>query len=135
MVQCAVAIRDRDSDFDRRRGDVVYCVLDVEPHDPSKLASLSRAHSLAKREKMRLLLSNPSFEVWLLAHAGEFRRSFATPTALDKEMQLRLGLSKQQLNQNPRQVEPLLQKIEEAIVNAKHVREEHFGRERDTSKG
>lgn len=134
VVQRAVVIRDQDSDFDRRRGDVVYCVLDVESHDPAKTASLARALSLAKREKLRLLLSNPSFEVWLLAHAGEFRRSFASPAALDKEMQRCLGLSKQQLNQNPRQVEPLLQKVEDAVVNARHVREDHFRRERETSK-
>lgn len=46
--------------------DEVWAVLDVE--GPDKLDSLKKAMKLAKAHNIKLCLSNPSFEVWLLAH-------------------------------------------------------------------
>lgn len=42
--------------------DQVWCVVDVDEFD------LSRATRLAQREDVRLAISNPCFEYWLLLH-------------------------------------------------------------------
>ena len=46
--------------------DAVYCVLDVEhiAHE----AKLDEALGLAKKHNIRVFLSHPSFEVWLISH-------------------------------------------------------------------
>jgi len=70
VVQAAINERDRQ----KRRGEAyeeVWCVLDVEGVEET--ARLNEALALARREHMQLALSNPSFEVWLIAH---FTRCF-----------------------------------------------------------
>ena len=70
VVQAAINERDRQ----KRRGEAyeeVWCVLDVEGVEET--ARLNEAIALARREHMQLALSNPSFEVWLIAH---FTRCF-----------------------------------------------------------
>jgi len=63
----------------RRLGEKIYddvcCVLDVEHigHE----AKLNEAIALARRHGIRLFLSNPSFEVWLIAHFEQAKRDFA----------------------------------------------------------
>jgi len=62
----------------RRQGERVYndvwCVLDVE--HAAHEAKLSEAVALAREHNIRLFLSNPSFEVWLLAHFERTTRFF-----------------------------------------------------------
>lgn len=55
--------------------DEIWCVLDVEymGHE----AKLSEAIVLAQDYKIRMFLSNPSFEVWLIAHFERATRDFA----------------------------------------------------------
>ncbi|MBE3038987.1 MAG: RloB domain-containing protein [Chloroflexi bacterium] len=62
----------KESDFD-----FVYCVVDVEgPH--RRDADLREACELARKKKITLILSNPSFEVWFLAHFERTCQSFLT---------------------------------------------------------
>lgn len=46
--------------------DEVWCVLDVE--HAAHAETLTQAIALAGKHNIRLVLSNPSFEVWLLCH-------------------------------------------------------------------
>ncbi len=55
--------------------DDVCCVLDVE-HIAHK-AKLDEAVTLAQKHGIRLFLSHPSFEVWLIAHFERTKRDFA----------------------------------------------------------
>lgn len=58
LVELALSIRDRDRDaFDE-----IWCVCDVDDFD------LAGAVQLAARNDVRLAVSNPCFEVWLLLH-------------------------------------------------------------------
>jgi hypothetical protein len=58
LVEYAMSVRDRDrEDFDE-----VWCVCDVDDFD------LTGAVQLAARNDVRLAVSNPCFEVWLLLH-------------------------------------------------------------------
>ena len=61
--------------------DDVYCVLDVEHigHE----AKLNEATALAQKHGIRLFLSHPSFEVWLIAHFERVTRGFADGSAAE----------------------------------------------------
>ncbi len=69
----------------KRLGERVYdeicCVLDVE--HAAHEASLNEAIILARQHNIRLFLSNPSFEVWLLAHFERTKRDFADSGAAE----------------------------------------------------
>ncbi|HET6426862.1 MAG TPA: RloB family protein [Phycisphaerae bacterium] len=127
------AIRQRSSDrenqsFSRRDGDRVYAILDVEPHDPSKAGKLEAALRLAGSEDVRVLLSNPSFEFWLLCHVAQARelcRAFRDPGSLDRELRKRLGHGKDDLHSNPALFDRLLPNAPRAVLVARHVHEQH----------
>lgn len=73
-VEAAIAEGGR-----RRQGERIYnevwCVLDVE--HAAHEAKLNEATALARIHDIRLFLSNPSFEVWLIAHFERVTRDFA----------------------------------------------------------
>jgi dienelactone hydrolase len=60
--------------------DAVYCVADVE--GPAQRGEVDKALTLARRNGITLILSNPCFEVWVLAHFGRTSRSFADAGAV-----------------------------------------------------
>lgn len=104
--------------------DFVYCVVDVEePH--RRDTDLREALALASRNRIRVILSNPSFEVWLLAHFGRTSRSFPDADgvieALNQHWQQRWH---QNYQKNDEKVyERLADLTTVAIANAKAVRE------------
>ncbi|WP_241661281.1 RloB family protein [Thermomonospora catenispora] len=69
-VELAVRLRDQARQRARAQQDAflaydaVWCVVDVDDH-----ATLHSALSLARRENVNLVVSNPCFEVWLLVDA------------------------------------------------------------------
>jgi hypothetical protein len=65
--------------------DEVWCVLDVE--HAAHEAKLNEAIALAKKHGIRLCLSNPSFEVWLLAHFERTTRSFENSSAVERRLE------------------------------------------------
>ncbi len=72
----------------RRLGERIYdatcCVLDVE--HAAHEASLNEAITLAKEHGIRLFLSNPSFEVWLITHFERTKRDFADGGAAEAHL-------------------------------------------------
>ena len=79
-VEAAIAEGSRKL-LGERIYDAVCCVLDVE-HAVHE-ASLNEAIILAKERNIRLFLSNPSFEVWLIAHFGRTTRDFTDGGAVE----------------------------------------------------
>jgi len=121
---------ERDGKFRPSEGDRVYAILDVEPHDASKAQPLSDALQLAQKEGVRVLLSNPSFEVWLLCHvaeASELRRVFWTPSDADALLKKKSKGGKEELNRDTRRYATLLAKVHEAVTVAREVHEKHHG--------
>ena len=55
--------------------DEVWCVLDVER--AGQREQVNEARTLARRHEIRLALSNPAFECWLLAHFVRTKKAFA----------------------------------------------------------
>jgi hypothetical protein len=114
--------------FREREGDCVYALMDVEPHDPVKAAALDEALIEAARRGVRVLLSNPCFEYWLLCHVvdqGRAARSFADPEAADRELARQFGHCKSDLHRNPDLIERLLPRASDAVKVARHVHERH----------
>jgi hypothetical protein len=72
LVCAAAALRDRAAERARREGDdnltydEVWCVFDVDEH-----ARVMQAQRLAAQEEVRIAVSNPCFELWLLLHFRE----------------------------------------------------------------
>lgn len=115
------------------RYDEVWCVLDVEGRNRRKLAA--EAVELAENSDIALCLSNPCFEVWLLSH---FERKAGAFTKCDRVID---QLNKQWMknwNQRYRKndgglYERVSDLTETAIGNARWVREQHHGLEKNTA--
>lgn len=128
------AMRQRENDrrgqkFYPQDGDKTYALLDVEPHDPPKAGRLEEALRLAHGNDICVLLSNPSFEFWLLCHAaeqGEVCRSFADPRSLDRELRRRSGFGKDDLHAKPDLFNRIfLPNVSHAVEVARHVHQTH----------
>lgn len=86
LVRDAVAHRQRAplSPADRRSAyDEVWCVIDVEspPH-----ARLQDALTLAREEDIRVALTNPCFDLWILLHFADVT-AHVLPRALQKRIE------------------------------------------------
>ncbi|WP_130798377.1 RloB family protein [Streptomyces otsuchiensis] len=86
LVRDAIAHRKRapTSPADRRSGyDEVWCVIDVEspPH-----ARLHEALALARGENIRVALTNPCFDLWILLHFSDVT-AHVLPQAIQKRIE------------------------------------------------
>ena len=116
---------------EKRRGkefqyDDVWCILDVE--EEGRNATLNEARHLARKEHFYVALSNPAFEVWLLAHFERTARSFLNCDQvirqLDRHWQQRFAAGYEK--SDSRIFDRLGERRADAVRNAKSVREEHF---------
>lgn len=113
--------------------DEVWCVLDVE--GPTKRESLDKAAITAQDHSIKLCLSNPAFEVWLLSHFERKARAYddcdAVIVQLNKHWRKHY---KQDYQKNDGRVylrvSPLTQT---AIGNAQWVRENHHKDKQNTA--
>ncbi len=71
----AAIVEGRRKRLGERIYDDIWCVLDVE-HAVHE-AKLNEAIALARKYNIRMFLSNPSFEVWIIAHFELTTRDFA----------------------------------------------------------
>jgi uncharacterized protein YukE len=105
--------------------DAVWCVMDVE--HPTGLNAVRQALALLKGQEIRPALSNPAFEVWLLAHFEQTGTVFADCDAvirqLDKHWQRAFRRAYDKVDSDIYQ--QLSHLTDTAIANAKWVRENH----------
>ncbi len=107
--------------------DEVWCVMDVE--SPAARDEMERASAQLEQNGIRPCLSNPAFEVWLLAHFERTARVFLDCESVIAELnghwrdRFRLDYDKA----DPRIYTRLAELIRNAISNAKWVRETHHG--------
>jgi hypothetical protein len=131
VVNAATERRRREQQggkFSKSDGDEVYALIDVEPHDSSKAAGLAEALQIARLEGVHVLLSNPSFEFWLLCHVAEASaacHSFRDPTAVDRELMRLSKHSKDDFHRNPNLFACLLPKVSHAVDVAQHIHQKH----------
>lgn len=108
--------------------DEVWCVLDVE--HAAHEASLNAALALAKQHGIRVCLSNPSFEVWLLAHFERVKRDFPDSNAVERrlsEMYWKKHFGNDYDKADSRLYERLQSRQESAVDNAAWMLEDFHG--------
>jgi len=113
--------------------DEVWCVVDVE--GPANRQLIGDAEKLARRNGVTLCLSNPCFEIWLLAHfertAKPYNDCKETIEQLKKHWREHCG---QDYRKNDdRLYHRVAARTPTAIANAKWVRETHFRNTRSTA--
>jgi hypothetical protein len=129
-VAAVEAAERRGSAF---RYDEVWCILDVE--QAGENPQLDEARRLAGENQFRIALSNPAFEVWILAHferaAAPFINCEKVVERLNRHWQREFGEEYEKGDRN------LYRRVRdqtgEAVENAKYVREQHFADEPDTA--
>ncbi|WP_103562460.1 RloB family protein [Actinomadura rubteroloni] len=87
MVEYAIDSTYRVSGGDIQEQDEIWCVFDIEAPIPQP--KIAEAVDLAMRKGVRLVISNPCFEIWLLLHFSEHNAYLTTNSAYRK---LRLHL-------------------------------------------
>ena len=129
------AIKRRDAQAQRARGsqmhapyDQVWVVCDREAKDSTRRARLQEAHRLAKKERIHFAVSIPSFEVWLLLHlslvCAPLQNGKGAVAALSK-MQKKHALPNYEKASYPLDFYLAAEKVVEACLNAKKLREHH----------
>jgi hypothetical protein len=130
VVEHAVAEREKAA-ARVENYDEVWCALDVEGGD--RRGQMGEARALAGRHEIRLGLSNPSFECWLLAHFVRTKRSFAgcdkVIEELNKHWRREFG---RDYEKNDEQIfAGLAGRTGTAIANARSVREQDWASSSD----
>lgn len=118
LVRQLVAERDRRAEqgtFDAAGGDVCWVVCDGDEHRLADAKSWNAAIALAEQERVRLAISNPSFELWYLLH---YQDQFAPLTAAQALAQLKRHLPRY-AKASVLFPEPLLPRTAEALRRAK----------------
>ena len=105
--------------------DQVWCVMDVE--GPESQDATQQALDLLNAHSVFAALSNPAFEVWVLAHfektASVFLTCDAVVTRLNKHWQEKFSADYDKADE--RIYERLAPNTDQAIENAQWVREQH----------
>ena len=107
--------------------DDVWCVLDVE--HAAHEAKLTEAVALARQHGIRLFLSNPAFEVWLIAHFERTTRDFADGGAAEAYLNTywRKHFGCDYEKGDPRLYARLADRVSAALDNARWGLEEFHG--------
>jgi hypothetical protein len=107
--------------------DEVWCVMDVER--PEGLDEMRKALALLGGNSISAGVSNPSFEVWLLAHFERTGAAFldcdAVIVRLNKHWQERFSIRYDKADD--RIYDRLAKLTRKAVDNARWVREKHHG--------
>lgn len=109
----------KDSDFNPDLGDLAFAFVD---HDlkPEKDATIASAEVLLGNTEGKLLVSNPCFEVWFLAHLRYTTRRFRSSQDVINELAKELGGYEKG---DPSIYDKLKDKISDAVKNAKRMEE------------
>ncbi len=111
----------RGEDFDE-----AWCVFDVE--QAGQREQVIQARQLAGRHEIRLALSNPSFEVWLLACFVRTKAAFAHADAVIEELNKhwRRAFERAYEKNDEQLYARLADRTRTGIVNARRVREQDW---------
>jgi len=125
-VESAIAEGNRKL-LGERLYDEVWCVLDVE--HAAHEAKLNEAIVRAREHNIRLFLSNPSFEVWLIGHFERVTRDFADGGAAEAYLNAhwRKHIGGDYEKGDPRLYVKLKDQVSAAIDNAQWALETFHG--------
>lgn len=123
QVEQAIALK-KEAARRKENYDKAICVLDTETPDCRQ--NMEDARVLARPKDIELILSNPSFEVWLLSHFLRTSRSFLNAADVEKELntkwQRNFGLTYNKTDKSL--YKHIASRTRDAINNAKAVQEQ-----------
>lgn len=105
-------------DIDIKRGDRVWCVFDVDQNAEEIIQRTARE---AKKNKIKIILSNPCFELWYLLHF-EFSTAFMSTTQAAQKLKSKYISS---YHKNKSYFDRLKPHISTAVENAQKLNDYH----------
>ena len=102
--------------IDRRFGDRAFSIFDLDL-DKQKIGLYNSACETARNNKVEVLTSNPTFELWLLLHFEYSTRQYSNAKELEKYLKKHLP----KYTKTDIQFEELYPRRFDAIVNAKKL--------------
>ena len=120
LVNQAVNSLNKESDFDTEFGDKCYILLDADT-DKKKNKQIEKAMKIAGSSNIKLIISVPTFEVWLLLHFEKVNMYLTNEQALKK---IKKYISNYKKGENC--FDELKDNLQTAISNAKQVNSEHI---------
>ena len=118
------AIGERDQE--KRQGDgydEVWCIIDVEILEKHHATPLKEARETAQREGIKLALSNPCFEYWLLLHLERSAHGYSSTAKLRNDLNRawKKTFGKAYEKNNHRIYEKLASRRDGAVANAREM--------------
>lgn len=107
-------------EISKRHGDLAVSIFDLDL-DRSKEKQLLVAKAIANKHGVKIITSNPCFEVWYLEHFGYTSKPFASSEAVIKELKRKLP----EYQKNKCDINQLYPKTKDAIHNSKRLIEHH----------
>ena len=120
---------DSEGDFDE-----AWLVLDTERLTSAEaMADFRKAKTLAKKKGFSVAASNPSFEVWLLAHFTRSARQFADANAVISELtqHWRKTFNREYGKGDEAGLREITARTQDALLHARDVRQKHHGAKSD----
>lgn len=112
--------RARQEEISPQKGDVAVSIFDLDL-DNAKVPQLVEAKALAGRKNIKILSSNPCFELWYLEHFKYTTKPFISSNALVQELKKYIpGYAK-----NSCDFDLLYPKTKKAIANCRKLEEYH----------
>ncbi|MBW6411671.1 RloB family protein [Clostridium weizhouense] len=127
LVKKAIEIKEKDYDINEEDGDRVWCVFDVDINYnnnnamQSKINEIQKAKTLSSKNKIRLGISNPCFELWYLLH---FEYTTANLKNYD-DVKKRLDKYISNYDKNKNVYSELKDNLTTAISNSKKLKKHH----------
>lgn len=107
----------RSKGLSHKNGDMGFCLVD---HDcqSSKDEAILKADKIAGKKNLKLLVSNPCFELWYLCHFIKSTKQYNSSSAVVEELK---RYYPQYKKENDSIAEDVRDKIDVAIENAKFI--------------
>ena len=116
------AKRAKEEELSYREGDMAVSIFDLDV-DEAKYAQLKAARESARNKNVKIISSNPCFEIWYLEHFGFSTKPFISSSEAVKELRKKIpGYTK-----NSCDFEILYPSTEEAISNCEKLDQYHAG--------
>lgn len=110
----------KDMEFDSSKGDVAFCVIDLDVDYQKSQLIQSKINRLSL-EGVECIISNPCFEVWFLCHFAFSTRSFIDSNEVIKQIKQYIPDYSKSTS-----VLPIIERnCAQAITNAKRIEEYH----------
>ena len=114
------AKKARKEEVSFQKGDMAISVFDLDV-DEAKYAQLEEARVEAGKRNVRIVSSNPCFEIWYLEHFGYTTKPFIDSNAVIRELEKKMpGYRKNRCD-----FDTLYPKTEEAIINCEKLDKYH----------